>query len=91
MNQDMLGGRFTFLSTTLTVHRVGYGAMQLAGPGVWRPPKDPNGTLAVLRAWTRYPPVGRCCSPHPGSITRLTSRSGPTPPSTRSRTTSGNS
>jgi pyridoxine 4-dehydrogenase len=29
------GGRFTFRSTSLTVHRIGYGAMQLAGPGVW--------------------------------------------------------
>jgi pyridoxine 4-dehydrogenase len=33
----------------LTVHRIGYGAMQLAGPGVWGPPKDPDGAVAVLR------------------------------------------
>jgi aryl-alcohol dehydrogenase-like predicted oxidoreductase len=45
----MLGGRFTFPGTSLTVHRIGYGAMQLAGPGVWGPPKDPEGALAVLR------------------------------------------
>ena len=32
------------------VHRVGYGAMQLAGPGVFGPPKDRAGALAVLRA-----------------------------------------
>jgi len=44
-----LGGRFTFPGTTLTVHRIGYGAMQLAGPGVWGPPKDPDGAVAVLR------------------------------------------
>jgi pyridoxine 4-dehydrogenase len=31
------------------VRRVGYGAMQLAGPGVFGPPKDPAGALAVLR------------------------------------------
>ena len=31
------------------VKRVGYGAMQLAGPGVFGPPKDRNGALAVLR------------------------------------------
>ena len=31
------------------VHRMGYGAMQLAGPGVFGPPKDPQGALAVLR------------------------------------------
>jgi len=31
------------------VNRVGYGAMQLAGPGVFGPPRDPKGALAVLR------------------------------------------
>jgi aryl-alcohol dehydrogenase-like predicted oxidoreductase len=44
-----LGGRFTFPGTSLTVHRIGYGAMQLAGPGVWGPPKDPDAAVAVLR------------------------------------------
>jgi aryl-alcohol dehydrogenase-like predicted oxidoreductase len=44
-----LGGRFTFPGTSLTVRRIGYGAMQLAGPGVWGPPKDPDGAIAVLR------------------------------------------
>ncbi|MEH3153867.1 MAG: aldo/keto reductase family oxidoreductase [Gordonia paraffinivorans] len=33
----------------LTVTRVGYGAMQLAGPGVFGPPKDRDGAIAVLR------------------------------------------
>ena len=32
-----------------TVNRLGYGAMQLAGPGVFGPPKDRNVALAVLR------------------------------------------
>jgi pyridoxine 4-dehydrogenase len=32
-----------------TVRRMGYGAMQLAGPGVFGPPKDHDGALAVLR------------------------------------------
>jgi pyridoxine 4-dehydrogenase len=32
------------------VNRMGYGAMQLAGPGVFGPPKDRNAALAVLRA-----------------------------------------
>jgi len=32
-----------------TVRRLGYGAMQLAGPGVFGPPKDPAAALAVLR------------------------------------------
>ena len=31
------------------VHRMGYGAMQLAGPGVYGPPKDHDAALAVLR------------------------------------------
>lgn len=31
------------------VRRMGYGAMQLAGPGVFGPPKDPDGARAVLR------------------------------------------
>ena len=33
----------------LTVHRLGYGAMRLTGAGVWGPPKDRAGALAVLR------------------------------------------
>ena len=49
MSEITLGGRFTFPGTSLTVHRIGYGAMQLAGPGVWGPPKDPEGAVAVLR------------------------------------------
>ncbi len=28
---------------------MGYGAMQLTGPGVWGPPRDPEGAVAVLR------------------------------------------
>ncbi len=32
-----------------TVNRMGYGAMQLAGPGVFGPPKDRNAALAVLK------------------------------------------
>jgi pyridoxine 4-dehydrogenase len=44
-----LGGGFTFPGTSLTVHRIGYGAMQLAGPGVWGPPRDPDAAVAVLR------------------------------------------
>jgi pyridoxine 4-dehydrogenase len=49
MREATLGGRFTFPGTSLTVQRIGYGAMQLAGPGVWGPPKDPDGAVAVLR------------------------------------------
>ncbi len=49
MNETKLGGHFTFPGTSLMVQRIGYGAMQLAGPGVWGPPKDPDGAIAVLR------------------------------------------
>ena len=33
----------------LSVHRLGYGAMQLTGPGIWGPPEDPANAVAVLR------------------------------------------
>ncbi|MES5098710.1 aldo/keto reductase family oxidoreductase [Agrobacterium sp. BA1120] len=40
----------TFKLGSRSVNRLGYGAMQLAGPGVFGPPKDRDGALAVLRA-----------------------------------------
>ena len=40
----------TFTLGAHTVQRMGYGAMRLAGPGVFGPPKDRDGALAVLRA-----------------------------------------
>ena len=40
----------TFALGTRTVRRLGYGAMQLAGPGVFGPPKDPDAARAVLRS-----------------------------------------
>jgi pyridoxine 4-dehydrogenase len=49
INEISLGGRFTFPGTSLTVQRMGYGAMQLAGPGVYGPPEDPEGAIALLR------------------------------------------
>ena len=48
-NQTRLGGSFTLPGTSITVHRIGYGAMQLAGPGVFGPPRDPDTAVAVLR------------------------------------------
>jgi len=39
----------TFSLGTRSVRRLGYGAMQLAGPGVFGPPKDRDAALAVLR------------------------------------------
>src|ERR1700712_3347710 len=49
MSQESLGGTFTFAGTASTIKRIGYGAMQLAGPGVFGPPKDPDAAVAVLR------------------------------------------
>src|SRR6478672_5332093 len=39
----------TFTLGDRTVKRLGYGAMQLAGPGVFGPPRDRDAALAVLR------------------------------------------
>src|SRR4051794_41700823 len=43
-----LGGTFT-TSEGLTLTRLGYGAMQLAGPRVWGPPADRAEAIRVLR------------------------------------------
>jgi pyridoxine 4-dehydrogenase len=37
------------LGEEISVHRLGYGAMRLTGEGIWGPPKDHEGALAVLR------------------------------------------
>jgi pyridoxine 4-dehydrogenase len=47
--QTNLGGSFQFANSSLTVNRMGYGAMQLAGPEVWGPPRDPDEAVRVLR------------------------------------------
>jgi pyridoxine 4-dehydrogenase len=44
-----LGGTFTLVGTSTNLYRMGYGAMQLAGPGVWGPPRDVDAAVAVLR------------------------------------------
>ena len=44
-----LGGTFQLANTSLTVHRMGYGAMRLAGPQVWGPPRDSEEAVKVLR------------------------------------------
>lgn len=44
-----LGGSFS-IGNQLKVSRLGYGAMQLPGPGVWGPSPDPDNAKAVLRA-----------------------------------------
>jgi aryl-alcohol dehydrogenase-like predicted oxidoreductase len=37
------------LGEEISVHRLGYGAMRLTGEGIWGPPRDHEGALAVLR------------------------------------------
>src|SRR5579885_353578 len=48
-NKTNMGGSFTFPGTSMTVNRMGYGAMQLAGPQVFGPPRDIEEAIAVLR------------------------------------------
>ena len=47
--QTALGSSFTLPNTSMTLKRMGYGAMQLAGPHVWGPPKDVDRAVAVLQ------------------------------------------
>ena len=47
--QTNLGGSFMVPGTVMTVNRMGYGAMQLAGPHVWGPPRDMDAAISVLR------------------------------------------
>jgi pyridoxine 4-dehydrogenase len=43
------GGSFTLPGTSMKLKRMGYGAMQLAGPQVWGPPRDIDAAIIVLR------------------------------------------
>jgi aryl-alcohol dehydrogenase-like predicted oxidoreductase len=49
IEQVDLAGSFTPPGASMTLNRMGYGAMQLAGPEVWGPPRDVNAAIAVLR------------------------------------------
>jgi pyridoxine 4-dehydrogenase len=53
IEQTNLAGSFRFPGTAMTVNRLGYGAMQLAGRDgnklVWGPPRDADAAIAVLR------------------------------------------
>jgi pyridoxine 4-dehydrogenase len=49
IKQTDFAGNFTLPGTSMTVNRMGYGAMQLAGPGVFGPPRDVDVAIAVLR------------------------------------------
>ncbi|MEO8905919.1 MAG: aldo/keto reductase [Polyangiaceae bacterium] len=48
-NQPAAAAGTITLGGDLTVHRLGFGAMQLTGPGVWGDPKDPEEALRVLK------------------------------------------
>src|ERR1700751_3413425 len=48
-NQANLGGSFMLPGTSMNLKRMGYGAMQLAGPHVWGPPRDVDAAIVVLR------------------------------------------
>jgi pyridoxine 4-dehydrogenase len=51
MSTDIkLGGKFHLPGNLTSIYRMGYGAMQLAGAGVWGPPRDEDAALDVLRA-----------------------------------------
>jgi pyridoxine 4-dehydrogenase len=49
IEQTDLAGSFTLPGTSMTLNRMGYGAMQLAGPDVWGPPRDVDAAITVLR------------------------------------------
>jgi pyridoxine 4-dehydrogenase len=49
IEQTDLAGSLTLARTSITLNRMGYGAMQLAGPGVWGPPRDVDAAIGVLR------------------------------------------
>jgi pyridoxine 4-dehydrogenase len=49
IKQTDLGGTFSLQGASITVNRMGYGAMPLAGPEVWGPPHDVDAAIAVLR------------------------------------------
>jgi aryl-alcohol dehydrogenase-like predicted oxidoreductase len=47
--QTNLAGSFTLPGTSMNLNRMGYGAMQLAGPHVFGLPRDTGEAIAVLR------------------------------------------
>jgi pyridoxine 4-dehydrogenase len=49
LNTEKLGGSVMLPGTDIALNRMGYGAMQLAGPHVWGPPKDRAAAVSVLR------------------------------------------
>ena len=68
LQQIDLGGSFTLPGTSTTVNRMGYGAMQLAGPEAYGPPRDVDAAIAVLReavaAGVNHIDTSDCYGPH---------------------------
>ena len=68
IEQKNLAGSFTLPGKSMTLNRMGYGAMQLAGPGVWGPPKDVTAAIAVLRealeSGVNHIDTSDCYGPH---------------------------
>lgn len=70
--QSTLGGTFTLHNTSMTLNRMGYGTMQLAGRDgdkiVWGPPRDVASAIAVLRevvaAGVNHIDTADFCGPH---------------------------
>src|ERR1700742_4952848 len=48
-NETLISHSGTFRLGDLPVHRLGYGAMRITGPGIWGPPKDRAECVRVLR------------------------------------------
>jgi pyridoxine 4-dehydrogenase len=48
-NAAHLGGTYELPGSSMILNRIGYGAMQLAGPQVWGPPRDVDLAADVLR------------------------------------------
>jgi pyridoxine 4-dehydrogenase len=48
-NSAELGGSFKLPGTSITLNRMGYGAMQLTGPHIWGPPRDVDAAITVVR------------------------------------------
>jgi aryl-alcohol dehydrogenase-like predicted oxidoreductase len=47
--QAEVAGTFTLPGTSMSLNRMGYGTMQLAGPQAWGPPRDVDAAISVLR------------------------------------------
>ena len=67
--QSAAGGTFTLPNSSITLNRMGYGAMKLAGPEVWGPPADIDGAVAILREAIAsgvcpFPSVDAACNPY---------------------------